>query len=207
MRRIDDMNPKTQLARRAAMGLVALTCAALVGITLAWAAPAHAGRIDGVGAPGAEVSGILRHHPLRALDGSTVSLDDLRGDVVVINFWASWCAPCRRELPRLDALNNEIGRHGGRVVAVSIDEDRRNVESFVRRHGLHLPVVHDGPDGLATELDLRNVPLTLVLGRNGEVRFASVRSDDSALRELVTTTRELLADKSVAIRVHEGERP
>jgi thiol-disulfide isomerase/thioredoxin len=185
--------------------------AAVLGATLLAAAPAQAGesgaRIEGVGVPAPRALEQLRRHTLRKLDGGTLSLADLRGEVVVLNFWASWCAPCRRELPKLDALNTEIARQGGRVLAISIDEDAANVERFRRRLKLTLPIVHDGPKGLASELDLEAVPLTLVIGRDGEVAYASHRSDDDALAALAAATRRLIAARPVAARLEDGGRP
>lgn len=159
---------------------------------------ARAQRIDGLGAPADIAAHVLRTHTLAKLGGGTLTLADLRGQVVVINFWASWCAPCRHELPRLAMLDAEIASRGGRVLAVSIDEDGRNVERFVQRNNLTLPVLVDGPNGLARELDLRNVPLTLVLGRSGEVAYATSRADEAGLNALVAATRQLIADRPIA---------
>jgi thiol-disulfide isomerase/thioredoxin len=181
--------------------------AAAICATLASAAPARAARVDGVGADAGQVRTILRHRALHTLDGRDVSLATLSGEVVVLNFWASWCAPCRNELPRLDALNAEISKQGGRVIAVSIDIERRNVERFARRLALRLPVVHDGPDGLARELDLRHVPFTVVLDRNGEVAFTTSRSDQAGLDALVASARQLVSSRPVIAETSEGNKP
>ncbi len=135
---------------------------------------------------------------MRTLDGKAVSLADLEGQVVVINFWASWCAPCRRELPQLDALHSEVARKGGRVLAISVDLERANVDRFRKRLGLTLPMVHDGPEGLAAALGLRELPFTLVLGRDGDVAYSTSRSDAAGVAALSTATRALLSGQVVA---------
>jgi peroxiredoxin len=177
-----------RVARVALMALAVGGPTAALTISLAWAgAPA------GVGVSAPAMRAALDRHVLRTVDGVTLSLASLRGEVVVINFWASWCRPCRKELPELDALHATLAARGGRVLAVSIDEDPRNVERFVRAHGLTLPVYHDGPEGLARALDLGHIPYTLVLDRRGEVAYASSGADRAALEALEKTTLSLLA--------------
>ena len=190
-----------------APALVALLGAALMNVTLACATPAAPDPKHGAGDSAARTREVLRAHPFRTLGGETVSLASLRGEVVVISFWATWCTPCRKELPRLDLLNTEISKEGGRVIAVSIDIERGNVDRFVKKRALKLSVVHDGPDGLARELDLRNVPFTIVLNRDGDVAFTSSQTDDAGLEALAATTRQLIADKPSAARIPEGEKP
>jgi thiol-disulfide isomerase/thioredoxin len=111
----------------------------------------------------------LATHRLTSLDGKTTTLAAYRGDVVVVNFWASWCAPCRRELPLLDQWNKEWQGRGARVIAISIDKDVRKAKKFLDEMELSLPVMHDGPDGLARTLDIPAVPYTLLLDREGNV--------------------------------------
>jgi peroxiredoxin len=149
--------------------------------------------------------GLLAQHSMRTLDGRPVSLASLRGEVVVVNFWASWCGPCRKELPRLDALHRELASRGGTVLAVSIDEEERNARRFAQKHHLSLPIVHDGPDGLARALDLQHVPLTLVLDRSGAVAFTTSGSDDAALVALGAATRRLIAGDPPVSTTTEGE--
>ena len=133
----------------------------------------------------------LRSHVLRTQGGGKLSIADLRGEVVVINFWATWCPPCRRELPQLDALHAELARRQGRVLAISIDRDPENVKRFARKLDLKLPILVDGPEGLARRLDLGHIPFTVVLDRRGEVAFTGSGSTPKELDELGAVARRL----------------
>ena len=135
----------------------------------------------------------MQDYAFHTLDGSALSLRDLHGKVVVVSFWASWCAPCRRELPQLEQLHRRIVEQGGSVLAISIDEDRENVKHFALKHALHLPIAHDGPNGLVRQLDLRHIPLTLVLDRNGRIVFSSGATDEAGMTALTAATNDVLA--------------
>lgn len=173
--------------------------AAFAAASLAVAPPARAGSAGAAfAAKPAVAADALGRHPLRMLDGPPTTLAAMRGDVVVVNFWATWCAPCRKELPRLDALNRQLAGHGARIVAVSIDEDAANVERFTKGGRLTLPVAHDGPAGLARELDLRSVPATIVLDRDGRVAWSTGRSDEATLAEMTAVVKRLAGSAAVA---------
>src|SRR5687768_16189123 len=77
-------------------------------------------------------------HSLRAFDGTSTSIESMRGQVVVLNFWASWCAPCRKELRLLEDWAKGLDGSRARVLAVSIDRDARKAEKFVKDTGLDL---------------------------------------------------------------------
>jgi len=179
----------------AARRISRLTAGAALAAVLAAAAATHvsAAGIAGLGASAGEAERVLRDHSLTMLDGRTLTLGGMRGDVIVVNFWASWCAPCRRELPRLGGLQAELSAAGGRVIAVSIDEDADNARRFCRAQHVTLPVAHDGPDGLAKSLDLKNVPLTIVIDRAGHIAYTTSRSDTKGIEQVAVEARRLLA--------------
>jgi cytochrome c biogenesis protein CcmG, thiol:disulfide interchange protein DsbE len=173
-------------------------------------ASALAGRATPAGGAGMDPERIrqaLKAHTLRTVEGRTLALNSLRGEVVVVNFWASWCTPCRKELPRLDALHRSIAGRGGRVLAVSIDQEARNVGRFTKTHRLSLPVYHDGPDGLARTLDLPHIPFTIVLDRDGSVALTTAGADDAALEAIAATTRRLMAAAPAASPTVVAEAP
>ena len=184
-----------------ALGLLAM--ALWVGAVV----PALAAAPGGVQVDAAAMRRALDQHPLRAIEGGTLTVGSLRGEVVVLNFWASWCAPCRRELPELAMLHAELAPRGGRVLAVSIDQDLRNVQRFVRAQRLTLPVFHDGPDGLARKLDLEAVPFTMVLDRGGAVAYAAAGADHKTLERIAAVARELVAKTPSISQTVEGEKP
>lgn len=139
-------------------------------------------------APGPVEAGSVRDalvgHELRDLDGSPVELGELEGHTVVLNFWAEWCAPCRRELPIFDQWNAELNAQGVRFVAVSIDREARKAKRMAEAMELELPLYHDGPQGLAAVLDLPALPTTYVLAADGTTVHVGSGSSDAALADL-----------------------
>jgi len=171
-------------------------------ITALVSSPVAAGQAaSGMGATPEALHRALREHALHTLDGRTLTIGSLRGQVVVVNFWATWCPPCRKELPALAALHNYLAGQGAMVLAVSIDEDLRNVQRFARANRLTLPLAHDGPDGLARQLDLRHVPFTMVLDRNGDVALTATGAGASEIARVSTIARQLAAQKPSASEV------
>jgi thiol-disulfide isomerase/thioredoxin len=139
----------------------------------------------------------LASHPLKSLDGNEVTLSTFEGDVVIVNFWASWCPPCRKELPVMDEWHTSWQNRGGRVVAISIDKDLRKVQRFVEKEALSMTVLHDGPSGLAKTIDLPSLPCTYLLDRSGKVIAVFTSSDKNALRSLHQKAEALLGSPRV----------
>ena len=114
------------------------------------------------------------------------------GQVVVIDAWATWCAPCVRSLPLLQALRRDYSQRGVRVYAVSVDEDRAQIPIFLASARVQLPVLLD-PGGFALEdkLKLKQMPTTWVVDRTGHVRYTQ-ESFDGNLDDLRAQVDALL---------------
>jgi len=105
---------------------------------------------------------------LTDLDGQTWSLKSLKGKVVVVNFWATWCPPCRKELPDLQELSRKFKDQGLVILAIS-DEEEAKVRPFVRLHGLTYPVLLDHGGGVARQFAVDGIPKSFVYDRDGKL--------------------------------------
>jgi thiol-disulfide isomerase/thioredoxin len=105
---------------------------------------------------------------VRSLNGEQIQLADLRGRWVVLNFWATWCAPCVAELPLLQQLAE---RHADQltVLAVNMREDEAEVRAFVVQHNLSLPILLEPDDQTLLEYGVQGLPLSIVVSPDGEV--------------------------------------
>jgi cytochrome c biogenesis protein CcmG, thiol:disulfide interchange protein DsbE len=124
---------------------------------------------------------------LPSLDGDgRGSLADYRGQVVVLNFWASWCDPCRDESPLLQRWHERLGRDGGTVVGVDARDIDRDAQDFIDEYGLTYPMLRDGPGDTFEDFGILGLPETFVIDRQG--RVAVVRRgpvDEEFMREQV----------------------
>jgi cytochrome c biogenesis protein CcmG/thiol:disulfide interchange protein DsbE len=104
---------------------------------------------------------------LRALSGGTTDLGALRGRVVLVNFWATWCPPCVEEMPSLERLHRALGPEGLVVLGVAVDRDDKPVQDFVAKVGVSFPILRDPEAHAAAEYRTTGYPETFVVGRDG----------------------------------------
>lgn len=110
---------------------------------------------------------------LIGLDGQPARLSDLRGKVVLLNFWATWCPPCKAEMPDLEALHRKYGdARAFVVVGVNFEEDAAPVEAFIRERGLSFPVWLDTAGEAGAKLGVRGLPVSFIIDREGYIRDA-----------------------------------
>ena len=108
---------------------------------------------------------------LLSLAGEQVSVADLAGEVVVVDFWATWCGPCHFQADILRALHEEFGDQGVRFLAISLGEDEETVRTFVDKNPFPYPVLIDPDDLLSIELGVYVLPTVMILDREGKVSF------------------------------------
>jgi peroxiredoxin len=108
---------------------------------------------------------------LRGADGRNVRLDELRGQVVLVNFWATWCGPCREEMPRLDALYRKYRKSGFVLLGVNVDDDPRTALATAAKLDVSFPVLLDTDKKVSRLYDLNTMPSTIVIDRDGKMRF------------------------------------
>jgi peroxiredoxin len=109
---------------------------------------------------------------LKTLDGQTVRLADHKGRVVVIDFWASWCAPCKATFPALNTLAGELRDKGVDVFAVSEDEKRKDLDAFLAEHRPSIDVLWDAKGNAASAFSVTMIPSMYVIDQSGMIRFS-----------------------------------
>jgi len=128
------------------------------------------------------------------LQGSRVSLASFRGHPVIINFWATWCAPCRREMPSLVALKERLGEGDPAVLAVSIDDDRAAVHEYLSRTPLPFRILLDPGRVTADRFAVTTVPSTFIVDAEGRVIERVDGEVDWSSPDILTTVERLVAE-------------
>jgi peroxiredoxin len=108
---------------------------------------------------------------LKSSTGENLRLSEFRGDVVMINFWATWCGPCRQEMPLLDELYSRYQRVGFNLLGVNIDDDSRRAMRMIEELGVNFPVLFDARKEVSELYEVEAMPVTVIVDREGTVRY------------------------------------
>ncbi len=132
---------------------------------------------------------------LTDLQGKRQSLPDYRGDVVLLNFWATWCGPCLVEMPSMENLYRDLKHEGFAILAVSSDPQGREVtRPFAASRGLTFPVLHDADYRVSGRYGVRTLPMSFVIDRHGTLTHRVFGARDWNSPEARTLIRTLLHD-------------
>ena len=134
---------------------------AAMAAILAFALPAWAGG-GGVQAPA---------FTLQSVDGRQVSLAQFKGDVVMINFWASWCGPCRQEMPLLDSIYKQYKDMGFTLLGVNVEPDSQSADAWLKKTPVSYPILYDPKSQVSQLYQVQAMPTTVIVDRQGVVRF------------------------------------
>ena len=191
-----------------------ITRVALVVFAAALGGCARGDRADASSANPVAVGAPAPAYAATTITGAPAALADLRGRVVLLNIWATWCKPCRQEMPALDTLERRHAAAGLTVVGVSIDEpgERDRIAPFAQELGASYTLWHDPDDRVSSTFLAIGVPASYLIDRDGTLRWRHVRpvtADDpaltAALREALGATAT--ADAPPAATAADGARP
>lgn len=108
---------------------------------------------------------------LPGLSGDNVRLQEYRGKVVLINFWASWCGPCRQEMPILDRIHKRYEPAGFTVLGVNVEDEQDKARQIADRLGVSFPLLFDEGQRVSEDYDLKAMPYTVLVDRDGQIRY------------------------------------
>ena len=150
------------------------------------ATPVGAGDANGPAAP----------FSLKARTGQAVALGDLKGQVVLINFWATWCGPCRKEMPLLEQIQKKYAPLGFTMLGVNVEEDTRMMDAFLKDVPVSFPILLDPVNGVSKLYNVSAMPSTVIVDRKGNVRFIHQGyqpGDESKYQDLI---RQLIRERA-----------
>lgn len=166
--------------------------ARVLGVGLAWAALllAPAARA----APALVVNAAAPDFTLAGMDGPNLRLREQRGSVVFVDFWASWCGPCAREIPHLNRLYARFRDAGFVLVGINVDDDPRNARGAAERFGVKFPVLLDEGKKVSALYDLGSMPASVLIDRDGRVRYVHRGFHDGDAEEYERQITELMKE-------------
>ena len=119
---------------------------------------------------------------LQNRQGQSVSLQELKGEVVMINFWASWCAPCREEMPLLNTMYEKYKPLGFTLLGVNVEEDSEPAKALLKEIAVNFPILFDNKNEVSKMYNLVAMPSSVFVDRNGNIRYvhAGYKAGDEA---------------------------
>ena len=131
---------------------------------------------------------------LKSLDGANIKLSEQAGDVVMINFWASWCGPCRKEMPLLNALHKRYQPLGFTVLGVNVEQDTRLARDFLGDTPVDFPILLDAGNEVSRLYDVVAMPTTVLVDRDGNMRYLHKGYQDGDEKKYLKMVKTLIRE-------------
>ena len=131
---------------------------------------------------------------LKNLEGSNLRLEEYRGQVVLINFWASWCGPCRQEMPLLDRLHHRYEDTGFAVLGVNVEGEIEPAQDIVDKTNVTFPILIDDGQKVSEMYDLQAMPSTVVVDRDGLIRYIHLGYKPGDEAKYVEVVKQLIRE-------------
>jgi peroxiredoxin len=131
---------------------------------------------------------------LQSSTGENVRLVEQRGQVVMLNFWASWCGPCRKEMPLLDEMSKRYSAAGFVLYGVNVEEDNTDAKKLIKELGVSFPILYDTESKASSLYNVDAMPTTVVIDKKGEIRYVNrgyKAGDENKYRDQI---RELIKE-------------
>jgi peroxiredoxin len=140
------------------------------------------------------IEGTAPNFTLKSDSGKNIRLSEYRGQVVLVNFWASWCGPCRQEMPALNALQKKYEKLGFTVMGVNLDQNPDDAQKVLRDIPVDFPILYDNENVVSESYDVDAMPTTVLIDRDGNMRYLhrgyKAGYEDSYENQIKTLVRE-----------------
>lgn len=129
-----------------------------------------------------------------SFDGYSHRLDEFKGKVIMVNFWASWCGPCRQEMPPLEQLYQQYRGLGFVIVGVNVDEELEPAKKMLDKLGVTYPNVFDSDNNISKGYNVSAMPMTVIIDTRGKIRYVHYGFKSGYIKKYTTEVRELLTE-------------
>jgi peroxiredoxin len=133
---------------------------------------------------------------LQDMDEQTISLSDYKGKVILLNFWATWCPPCIREMPSMERLHQQVDAEGFKVIAINQMEDADQVFAFTGQLEIDptFEILFDTTSSVSRDYAVRGLPTTYLIDKEGRIRYRAVGGREFDHPEVIKTIEQLMAE-------------
>jgi len=190
-----------KMHKNAGLGLCLLVALATIGLTFKTGLdPGENFSLGPTPAAGISSGELAPEFALENLKGEKISLKDQQGQVVLLNFWATWCGPCKLEMPHLQTFYDKYQEKGLIVLAISTDNAKAAVPPFIEKHQYTFPVLY-ADSAIPSAYSVYGVPMVYLIDRQGAVRYTHTGYSPNGVLQLEVEIKKLLDEKVPVAKV------